>query len=135
MLTMEESTEFAPAPAAATLTMEQQVAEILRQMQVITQENRVLRESQQTIQGQLQTVAQENLTLREEQQRLGATTSTGQGASGSGGGAGGGGVGTDSALVSKWAPDGFSGKQEDWRSWSTKFRSFVGAMKQGQVCK
>ena len=38
-----------------------------------------------------------------------------------------------SAMVSKWAPDSFSGKEEDWRVWSPKFRSYVGAMAKGQV--
>ena len=28
-----------------------------------------------------------------------------------------------SALVSKWAPSGFSGEEEDWRNFALKFRS------------
>ena len=36
-------------------------------------------------------------------------------------------------AIPKWAPDPFSGKREDWPSWSVKFRAFVGAVSQGQV--
>ena len=39
----------------------------------------------------------------------------------------------DAALVSKWAPDSFSGKEDDWKTWSLKFRSYVGAMAKGAV--
>ena len=39
------------------------------------------------------------------------------------------------ALVSKWAPDPFSGEEAGWRSWSVKFRSYVGAMMTGSVGK
>ena len=58
-----------------------------------------------------------------------ATMGTTPGASPGGGQIGGG----DAALVSKWAPNSFSGKEDEWRSWSTKFRSFVGAMKGGAI--
>ena len=44
-----------------------------------------------------------------------------------------GGGGGQSALVSKWAPDSFSGEEEAWRQWSMKFRSYVGAMNGGIV--
>ena len=112
-------TDAASAPPAA---FEQQMTELLRQFTA-------MQTQMQTLQGQLQTVSQENRVLRDEQERLGTQPTQGQTGQGSGG------VGTDSALVSKWAPDSFSGKQDDWRSWSTKFRSFVGAMKQGLVGK
>ena len=39
----------------------------------------------------------------------------------------------DPPLVSKWAADSFSGKEEDWKVWSLKFRSYVGAMAKGSV--
>ena len=88
---MEVEGEAQPGMAP---TLEQQVAEMLRQMQ--------------SMQAQLQTVSQQNVALREEQQRLEARP---EGQTNSNPGGGGGGVGTDSAFVSKWAPDGFSGKQ------------------------
>ena len=31
------------------------------------------------------------------------------------------------------APDAYSGTQEDWRTWSIKFRSWAGAMNKGTV--
>ena len=37
------------------------------------------------------------------------------------------------AMVSKWAPDQFSGVQEDWMVFGLKFRSYVGAMQKGTV--
>eukprot|EP00973_Karenia_brevis_P075997 10556565-Karenia_brevis.AAC.1 len=37
------------------------------------------------------------------------------------------------AMVAKWAPDAFDGTQEAWRSFSLKFRSYVGAMAKGQT--
>ena len=36
-------------------------------------------------------------------------------------------------LVSKWAPESFTGEEAKWRSWSTKFCSFVGSYYAGQV--
>ena len=38
-----------------------------------------------------------------------------------------------SAAVSKWAPDSFDGKQESWRIFSLKFRSYLGAFHKGTV--
>jgi len=43
------------------------------------------------------------------------------------------GWGGKSALVSKWAPDGFSGENEAWKDWSVKFVSFLGGSLKGQV--
>ena len=41
--------------------------------------------------------------------------------------------GGNPASVSKWAPDSFSGDRKDWRAWSMKFKSYVGAMMRGQI--
>ena len=37
------------------------------------------------------------------------------------------------AGVQTWAPDHLSGKHADWPDWSLKFRSYMGAMLQGQL--
>eukprot|EP00972_Heterocapsa_arctica_P023539 3468626-Heterocapsa_arctica.AAC.1 len=42
-------------------------------------------------------------------------------------------MGQGQALVSKWAPDPFSGEREEWPVWSLKFRSYVGAMNKGRT--
>lgn len=34
-------------------------------------------------------------------------------------------------AILKWVPDPFTGKREDWPSWSVKFRAFVGAVSNG----
>ena len=57
-----------------------------------------------------------------------AAAAAGGGASGAGGWPEG---RNAAALVSKWTPSNFSGEREDWRSFSVKFRSFVGQMLQG----
>jgi len=46
-----------------------------------------------------------------------------------------GGWGEKSALVSKWAPDNFSGENEAWKDWSVKFVSYLGGSLKGQVGK
>ena len=37
------------------------------------------------------------------------------------------------ASVQKWAPDHLSGRHADWPDWCLKFRSYMGAMLQGQL--
>jgi hypothetical protein len=136
-------------------TMKHQMAEILRmqdQVQAVSSKNQTLREEASRREVQVQeslvqviarreqemkeSLVQQQKAMREEMARLSAASSFGRVSGyGGGGGGGGGGVGTESVLVSKWAPDSFSGKLEDWNHWSTKFRSYVGAMKPGQVGK
>ena len=48
---------------------------------------------------------------------------------------GGGRSGFGDSLVSKWAPDDFSGERTEWREWAIKLRSFLGAAQKGEVGK
>ena len=43
------------------------------------------------------------------------------------------GLGGGIRTIPKWAPDAFTGRREDWPSWSVKFRAFMGAMQNDQV--
>ena len=37
------------------------------------------------------------------------------------------------SIVQKWAPDMFTGERTAWQDWALKFRSYIGAMKSGEV--
>ena len=41
--------------------------------------------------------------------------------------------GTGASMVNKWAPDDFSGTEQDWPTFNLKFRSFTGQQCQGKV--
>ena len=120
----------------------EQMQEVLRQLaQMATQ--------QQQMSQQLEAVATDSTSLKQQvdardhqikieldrisQEAVSASSAAAQAQFSAHTGNQSGGSGGDAAFVSKWAPDFFSGKQEDWAVWSTKFRSFIGAMKQGQV--
>ena len=59
--------------------------------------------------------------LRSALRRQGPQSSSGQG------------DGNRDSIVQKWAPDMFTGERNGWQDWSLKFRSYTGAMKNGEV--
>lgn len=96
-----------------------QMAAMNAQMQTILQENQTLRATQQ---------AQEASAAEREQllqAQLATLASAGSGSAQ--------GDARDPTLVGKWAPENFSGAEEDWRVFALKFRSYVGAMCKGQL--
>ena len=117
----------------------QQLAAMQEQLSMVSQENRILREESQRREAQdaqrAAADAQRDAAWREEltratQEAASLVTAAQSRQTGGAHSSGGGG---DPALVSKWAPDSFSGKEEDWKVWSLKFRSYVGAMAKGTV--
>jgi hypothetical protein len=92
----------------------------------------------QALVAQMQQMAADNQRMAQAvqaaQQQAAAATAAATAAASAGGGAGsfgGGGSQGDSAWVSKWTPAGFSGKEQDWRTFQIKFRSFLGATLKG----
>ena len=127
MATQEQTTELARQMQAMGEQLSAQFASQFQsmndQLKVLAQENQMLKDNVGQREAHQQMVEQ---SLREDMSRL-AQEASQRTSQSQGGGHG------DTALVSKWAPDNFSGKDEHWRNFSTKFRSFVGAMRQGQV--
>ena len=119
--------------------MDEQMQQMMNQMQALASQVQAMAVENRQMQ-QNQAAANEAAMAREASLRhevhaavngSGATTNGGtpNGYAGAGFGQG----GEASALVSKWAPDQFSGLQEDWRVFALKFRSYVGAMLKGAV--
>ena len=113
------------------MAAETQMRQMMEQMQMLTAQMQAMAIENQTL-HQAQAVAAQaadarERQLRQEMQELTGANATRTNATGSQGG------GEGSALVSKWAPDQFSGQQDDWRMFSLKFRSYVGAMHKGTV--
>jgi len=105
---------------SAMTELNQKVTEQTQQLQTLRQQN-------QELHDRLEAKDVEIAEITAGIQTLGQTGGGGQARGGPGGGE------PRDSIVQKWAPDVFTGERNAWSDWSLKFKSYTGALRQGDV--